>query len=83
MRSARGDVSARVKLRAGVLDRPPWAEFVFFAVERVSREHDGAAIVAHAVRLALAIDPMLAAEMIFRASSATWDIVKRRYPCVH
>ena len=73
--SARGEVSARVKLRAAVLDRPTWAEFIFFAVERVSGEHDGAAIVAHAVRLALGIDPMLAADMVFRASGATWAIL--------
>jgi hypothetical protein len=74
--STGGDISARVRLRAAVFDRPAWGESIFFAVERVSRENDGAAIVAHAVRLALAIDPMLAAEMIYRASVATWKIIK-------
>jgi hypothetical protein len=34
------------------------------------------AVAAHAVRLALPIDPMLAAEMIYRASPAVWTIVK-------
>ena len=74
--SASGKISARVQLRAAVFDRPAWAESIFFAVERVSRQDDGAAIVAHAVRLALAIDPMLAAEMIYRASAATWGIIE-------
>ena len=75
-RSAKGDASARVRLRAAIFDQPAWEESVFFAVERVSREGDGAAVVAHAVRLALPIDPMLAAEMIYRGSPVVWEIVK-------
>jgi hypothetical protein len=74
--NARGDASARVRLRAAIFDQPAWEESIFFAVERVSREGDGAAVVAHAVGLALPIDPMLAAEMIYRASPAVWEIVK-------
>jgi hypothetical protein len=73
--SAKGDVSARVRLRAAVLDQPGWEESIFFAVERMSRSGGGAAVVAEAVRLALPIDPMLAAEMIYRASPAVWEIV--------
>lgn len=74
--SAKGDASALVRLRAAIFDQPAWEESIFFAVERVSREGDGAAVVAHAVRLALPIDPMLAAEMIYRSSPAVWTIVK-------
>jgi hypothetical protein len=74
--SAKGEVSARVRLRAAVFDQPAWEESIYFAVERVSREDSGAAAVAHAVRLALPIDPMLAAEMIYRAAPAVWQIVK-------
>jgi hypothetical protein len=74
--SAKGDAGARVRLRAAVFDQPAWEESIFFAVERMSREDDGAAVVAHAVRLALPIDPMLAAEMIYRSSPAVWEIVK-------
>jgi hypothetical protein len=74
--SAGGGISARVRLCAAAFDRPAWAESIFFAVERVSWEQDGAAAVAHAVHLALAIDPMLAAEMIYRASAATWEFIK-------
>lgn len=74
--SAKGDKSARVRLRATVFDQPAWEESIFFAVERVSREDGGAAVVAYAVRLALPVDPMLAAEMIYRASPAVWEIIK-------
>jgi hypothetical protein len=74
--SANGDNSARVQLRAAILDQPTWEESVLFATERVSREEDGAEIVAHAVRLALPIDPMLAAEMIYRAAPEVWELVK-------
>jgi NACHT C-terminal Alpha/Beta 2 len=73
--SAKGDSGARVQLRAAILDQPAWEESVFFAAERVSREDGGTAIVAHAVRLALAIDPMLAAEMIYRSAPGVWETV--------
>jgi uncharacterized membrane protein YgcG len=73
--SASGETGAQVQLRAAVLDQPAWEESVLFAVERVSRANDGAVIVAHAVRLALAIDPMLAAEMIYRSSAGVWEAV--------
>lgn len=74
-RSAGGESSAQVQLRAAVLDQPAWEESVLFAVERVSREKDGAAVIAHIVRLALAIDPMLAAEMIYRSGAGVWEAV--------
>jgi hypothetical protein len=74
--SARGDPSARVQLRGAILDQPMWEESVLFATERLSRENGGAEIVAHAVQLALPVDPMLAAEMIYRAAPAIWELVK-------
>jgi hypothetical protein len=74
--SARGDASARVQLRAAILDQPAWEESVLFATERLSRENGGAEIVAHAVGLALPIDPMLAAEMIYRAAPVVWELAK-------
>jgi hypothetical protein len=74
-RSAGAEAGAQVQLRATVLDQPAWEESVLFAVERVSREKDGAVIVAHAIRLALAIDPMLAAEMIYRSGVGIWEAV--------
>ena len=74
--SSKGDTSACLRLRAAVLDQQAWEESVLFAVERESRVGDGVSVVAHAVRLALTIDPMLAAEMIYRASPSVWEIVK-------
>jgi hypothetical protein len=74
--SAKGDTSARVQLRAVILDQPTWEESVLFATERLSREQDGAEIIAHTVRLALPIDPMLSAEMIYRAAPTVWELVK-------
>jgi hypothetical protein len=74
--SAKGDARARGRLRAAIFDQPVWEESIFFAVERVSREDGGAVVVADAARLALPIDPMLAAEMIYRASPAVWEIIK-------
>ena len=74
--SATGDLDARAQLRGDVLDQPAWEESVLFAVERMSREEGGAALVAHAVRLVLPIDPMLAAEMIYRSSTDVWNEVK-------
>lgn len=73
--SARSDQEAETRLRVDILDHPAWEESILFAVDRVSREGGGAEIVAHAVRLALRIDPMLAAEMIFRSAPAVWEIV--------
>lgn len=74
--SARGDTGAEVQLRAAILDRPAWEESVLFAVERISRQADGLLAAVHAVRLALAIDPMLAAEMIYRSDVAMWTAVQ-------
>ncbi len=74
-RSAGGGPDAQIQLRAAVLDQPAWEESVLFAVERVSREAGGPAVIAHAVRLALAIDPMLAAEMIYRSGVGVWETV--------
>lgn len=74
-KSAAGDSGAQVQLRAAVLDQPAWEESILFAAERVSREHGGVVIVASAVRLALSIDPMLAAEMIYRSAAGVWEKV--------
>jgi hypothetical protein len=74
-RSAGGESPARERLRSEMLDQPAWEESVLFAAERLSREEEGDVAVANVVRLALAIDPMLAAEMIFRSAPGVWNIV--------
>lgn len=64
------------QLKSEILDSRSWTEAVLFAVERMSR---GTAVqigaCANAIREALSVDPMLAAEMIFRGTDAIWSIV--------
>ena len=70
------DPSAREKLMADVLDRRPWEEAVLFAVERSARS-DAAHMVAcgAAIRAAFDVDPVLAGEMIFRATDDVWALI--------
>ena len=77
--TAAGDEAAGHRLRIDMLDQPAWEEAILFACERVSRaDQTGVEAVAVAVMLALSIDPMLAAEMIYRAVPAVWDRVRER-----
>jgi hypothetical protein len=68
-----GDANALQKLKAEILDATPWEEPSRFAVERMARGDErqqnacGVAILA-----AFEVDPILAAEMIFRATDAVW-----------
>lgn len=68
-----GDANALQKLKAEILDATPWEEPILFAVERMARGDErqqnacGVAILA-----AFEVDPILAAEMIFRATDAVW-----------
>lgn len=68
-----GDTASRNTLKANVLNFPVWEESILFACERLARgdlrqqECCGAAIMA-----AFEVDPMLAAEMIFRSTDAIW-----------
>lgn len=68
-----GDAASRDKLKADVLNQPVWEESILFACERLARgdpkQQDacGAAILG-----AFEVDPILAAEMIFRSTDAIW-----------
>lgn len=74
--AASGDATAAERLRVAFLDQRAWEEPILFACERLSR---AGAATAHAVALAilsaLSIDPLLAAEMIYRSSDAVWKDV--------
>lgn len=76
MLAALSDDDARWRLKAEVLDRVPWEEAVLFACERLATgpphhiDACGAAILS-----AFDVDPMLAAEMIYRSTDATWSSV--------
>ena len=72
--SATGDTSATEILRIEILDKRPWEESIIFACQRMDGTIDGPAAVAHMIKLALGIDPMLAADMISVAPHA-WEIV--------
>lgn len=77
--AAAGDGPARQRLRTAIINAYAWEEAVLFACERASRR--GADTMSGAADLvldALAIDPMLAAEAIYRSSEALWSIVKDR-----
>jgi hypothetical protein len=68
-----GDPVSRDNLTANVLNRLAWEESILFACERLARgdpkqqEACGAAILA-----AFEVDPILAAEMIFRSTDPVW-----------
>jgi len=65
------------RLRVDILNWSSWEESVLFACERLSRSGtEGAEVVGAAILECLAIDPMLAAEMIFRSSAETWAMIR-------
>lgn len=65
------------QLRTEIIDRPIWEEPVLFAVERlVGKGATGEAAAASLLELALQVDPMLAASMIFRCSDGVWGRVR-------
>lgn len=75
-----GEAEARTRLRETILNWPVWEEATLFAIERLSRRDDEAAIAAaaEAIEQALEVDPLLAAEMSFRSTQAVWDRVKAK-----
>lgn len=67
------DPGARLSLKAEIFDQPTWEEAILFAIERLSRgdKHQQTAC-GEAILAAFDVDPMLAAEMIFRATEEVW-----------
>jgi hypothetical protein len=77
--AAAGDQEACQKLRKDVLNMPSWEEEILFACERVSRaDETGLQAVAAAILETIGIDPILAAEMIYRSSAGVWDEIKEK-----
>lgn len=73
------DQAAQRRLQSDVLNQRQWTEAVLFAVERIARgtaEHKSSC--AAAILNAFDVDPMLAAEMIFRATDDVWASVSAR-----
>ena len=75
--AAQGNTAALRALRHDVLNWIAWEELILFACERLSRHGaDDVRAVSTAIHEALGIDPMLAAEMIFRAAPEVWPHIK-------
>ncbi|MYA89892.1 MAG: hypothetical protein F4X97_15815 [Boseongicola sp. SB0662_bin_57] len=76
MLAAEGDPAALERLRADVLNCRTWTEAILFAVDRTARGDDAQRrACAAAVLAGFDIDPLLAAEMIFRAGDEVWNHV--------
>jgi hypothetical protein len=68
------DQEAQRNLRVRVLNASAWEEQILFASERLSRADKMAQqAVASAILESLTIDPILAAEMIYRSSAVVWE----------
>ena len=67
------DPGSREALKAEIFNFPIWEEAILFAIERMSRgdEHHRAAS-SKAIVAAFEVDPILAAEMIFRSTDDVW-----------
>ena len=79
LNAASGHNNAIRMLREDVLNVPVWEESVLFVCDRLSRaDQSGTHAVAAAVLEALSIDPILAAEMIYRSSNDVWKQVRNR-----
>jgi hypothetical protein len=74
---AASNPDASQKFRTEVLNIPAWEEPILFACERASRADEaGIQAVAASILETTAIDPMLAAEMIYRSSTEVWKQIK-------
>ena len=79
MLQAVGDTAARDRLKADVLDQRQWEEAIMFAVERAARgEAVQKAACGAAILAAFEVDPILAAEMIYRATDEVWMPISAR-----
>jgi hypothetical protein len=74
-----GNADALQKLKADILNVTPWEESILFAVERMARggqpQQKACAVV---ILAAFEVDPILAAEMIFRATDEVWAQISER-----
>ena len=76
MEEAAGSRNARSSLKAEVLNRRIWEEPILFACERLARGDDvQQEVCGKAILAALEVDPMLAADMIWRSSDGVWHCV--------
>lgn len=68
-----GDAGSLDKLKADVLNQPAWEEPILFACERLARgDRKKQEACGEVILAAFEVDPILAAEMIFRSTNAVW-----------
>lgn len=73
MLESMGDANKLQNLKADILNATLWEEPIFFAVERMARgDERQQKACGVAILTAFEVDPILAAEMIFRATDAVW-----------
>ena len=74
---AASDAAHRRELQLTMLDDQGWEEAILFAVERMARgPQDVRRAGAQAIIAAFEVEPILAAEMIYRATDAVWQDVE-------
>ena len=72
--------AARDVLRADILNERGWEEPILFACERLARGgEEEQEVCAQSILAALEVDPMLAAEMVWRSSEGVWQRVGPRF----
>lgn len=70
------DIKGRETLKAEVLNLPAWEEAILFAVERLARGNTHQRIACgKAIVATFEVDPMLAAEMIYRSTEEVWALI--------
>lgn len=78
-----GDDTSREALKVDVLNLPAWEEAILFACERMARgSHQQQEACGAAILAAFAVDPILAAEMIYRSTDAIWARVGTTIQCL-
>ena len=74
----KGDEENLKELRVPILNIPLWEEPLLFAVERLSQQKEHRDLLAKVVMNALGIDPLLSAEIIYRADDVVWSQVQKQ-----
>ena len=79
MAKSANDRESRDALRADILNERRWEEPILFACERIARgDEEEQEVCAASILAALEIDPMLAAEMVWRSSEGVWRRLSQR-----
>ena len=72
-----GEEQSRDRLKVEVLDQRAWEEPILFACERLARGDEvQQEACGEAILVALGVDPILSAEMIYRSTDAVWQRVR-------